>query len=242
MLFIPFSDRRLALDWVFIVDPALTGILLAGMACGWVWPRRARVAAISALAALAAYVGLCAWNHAEAQKRVERLAAERLGAEVQAVAALPMPPHAFRWRGLIRTAAEVHEAQLNLISGEVEWLIAHPALSTSSSVLPSTPERAALERIARFPTVRIRKAAENTEYTLADRQFEAVPGRSAYQLTMTLDSHGRLSASEFSDAHVLVRVTLYVLLIALAGLCARRWMRDEAAGLPDSRLESRLRG
>jgi inner membrane protein len=57
-LLLPFSDRRLTLDWTMVVDPLVTLPLLAGAV--WAWRRRARWrrALLVGLACSAAYVGL----------------------------------------------------------------------------------------------------------------------------------------------------------------------------------------
>ncbi len=84
-VFQPFSDLRVSLDLLFIVDLVFTGIVLAGI----VLSRRHRPAmARGALAALAMYVGFAAVLHARAEDAV-RTAAERNGVRVVAVAALP---------------------------------------------------------------------------------------------------------------------------------------------------------
>jgi membrane-bound metal-dependent hydrolase YbcI (DUF457 family) len=81
----PFSDARLSLDLLFVVDLVFTGIVVAGIA----WSRggrggRARVA----MASLAVYVGFAALLHGRAVDLV-RDAALRSGVRVVTVSALP---------------------------------------------------------------------------------------------------------------------------------------------------------
>jgi inner membrane protein len=80
----PFSDARFALDLLFIVDLAFTGIIVAGIALSRGNPFRAR----AALAVLTAYVGFAAILHAGAREAV-REAALRYGVKVVSAQALP---------------------------------------------------------------------------------------------------------------------------------------------------------
>ena len=84
----PFSDTRLSLDLLFVVDLVFTGIVVAGIA----FSRggrdgRARVA----MASLAVYVGIAALLHGRAVDIV-RDAAVRSGVRVVTVSALPQLP------------------------------------------------------------------------------------------------------------------------------------------------------
>jgi len=87
-LLLPFSDARLSLDILFVVDLVFTGILLAGIALSRRDPLRAR----ASIAALAAYVGIAALFHAGARDAV-RDAALRDGVKVVSAQALPMLPY-----------------------------------------------------------------------------------------------------------------------------------------------------
>ncbi len=87
-LFLPFSDARLSLDILFVVDLVFTGIVVAGLAGS----RRASGRARAATAVLAAYVGVAALFHAGARDAV-REAALREGMKVISVQALPVLPY-----------------------------------------------------------------------------------------------------------------------------------------------------
>ena len=81
----PFSDVRLSLDLLFVVDLVFTGIILAGIALS----RNGRAgSARIALAVLAGYVGVAALLHARAVDMV-RDAAVRHGVPVVSAQALP---------------------------------------------------------------------------------------------------------------------------------------------------------
>lgn len=84
----PFSNARLSLDLLFVVDLVFTGIVVAGIA----WSRGGRAGrARVAMASLAVYVGIAATLHARAVDLV-RDAAARSGVPVVAASALPRLP------------------------------------------------------------------------------------------------------------------------------------------------------
>jgi len=84
----PFSDARLSLDLLFVVDLVFTGIVVAGIA----WSRGGRAGgARVAMASLAVYVGVAALLHGRAVDLV-RDAAVRAGVRVVTVSALPQLP------------------------------------------------------------------------------------------------------------------------------------------------------
>jgi hypothetical protein len=232
MPLMPFSDRRFALDWVYIIDPALFGILLLAIVA--TWRRKALAAPVARLGLSLAilYVGLCGVNHAVALDRVGALARERLGtARLRDVAAFPMYPSVLQWRGMIDAGDEVHEVRLSLFGGEPEWLDAWPSARLVERQVPRTRDKEAFDRLARFPGAFVREVPGGTEFRFSDRQFQHVPGRSIYELTMVVDGAGRVVSQEFSDAHVPARLALYLLLILLAVFSARRWLREEAIAI-----------
>jgi len=84
----PFSDARLSLDLLFVVDLLFSGIVIAGIA----WSRGGRAdRARIAMASLAVYVGIAALLHGRAVDLV-RDAAVRSGVRVVAASALPQLP------------------------------------------------------------------------------------------------------------------------------------------------------
>jgi hypothetical protein len=84
----PFSDARLSLDLLFVVDLVFTGIVVAGIA--WSRGGKARGARV-AMASLAVYVGIAALLHGRAVDLV-RDAAVRSGVRVVTASALPQLP------------------------------------------------------------------------------------------------------------------------------------------------------
>ncbi len=112
MLMAPFSDRRAAMDMVFIIDPLLTACLLLPLLAAIRMKRRRRLLAASALALMIAYLGLCAWQH---QRALDLLAQAR--PDALARHALPLPFSPFHWQ-LIATYQDHYErAGINLMPG-----------------------------------------------------------------------------------------------------------------------------
>ncbi len=96
MFLSPISSARFALDWTFILDAALSGLLVLGLAGVRAVSRRSfprsRVAARASLLAATAYVGLCAVRHAQAVRLGEALAPR-----ASSRAAIPQPGSPDRW-------------------------------------------------------------------------------------------------------------------------------------------------
>ncbi|MDX8405563.1 MAG: metal-dependent hydrolase [Mariprofundus sp.] len=93
MLLAPLSDWRAAMDLVFIIDPLLSGCLLAPLILGLLWKSRRRLLAVLALTLMTTYVGITAYAHQQAVAM-----ARSAQPDAQSVAALPMPFSPFRWQ------------------------------------------------------------------------------------------------------------------------------------------------
>ena len=119
-IFQPFSDARVSLDLLFIVDLAFTGIIVAGILLSRYRPSRAR----AALAVLAAYVGFAAFLHLRAED-VVRQAAVRHGVPVVSSWALPR-------LGEIRSVPDVLPGRRAEAAVEPRGKLSIPALSAIS--------------------------------------------------------------------------------------------------------------
>jgi inner membrane protein len=94
MFFSPLSWHRYALDWVFIIDPFFTGILLAAAVAALLVRRRSRAIAAIGLVWLTGYIGLCGWLHHEV---LARWRLREPGIPADRLAAIPQPLSPFRW-------------------------------------------------------------------------------------------------------------------------------------------------
>jgi inner membrane protein len=105
MFWAPVSRTRYSLDWVFILDPFFTGIVLVSLVLSLIRrDRERRIAAVGA-GLLCAYIAFCAVLHARALAIWKRMDAPPAGAEV---AVLPQFLSPFRWLGLSEQGNEIH--------------------------------------------------------------------------------------------------------------------------------------
>jgi len=106
VLFYPLSYRRFELASVFIVDLALTGILLAPLVLELFPPLRdkGRLVARLALGLAVCYIGLCLSLRAAADRLLDR---ERLGRPVSFQYVFPEPLGPLRWRGVLKSGDEI---------------------------------------------------------------------------------------------------------------------------------------
>jgi inner membrane protein len=107
MFLVPVSRARYSLDWVFILDPILTGTATVSLAAALLWRRRGRTIAAAGTALLAAYVGFCALQHHRAIEAWRRIDSPGPGVRI---AVLPQFLSPFRWLGLADRPDSVHAA------------------------------------------------------------------------------------------------------------------------------------
>jgi len=107
MFWIPFSRRRYALDWVFILDPFFTGIMSVTLLAATIFRSKGRLISTIGGAVLGGYVILCAALHSEALRAWQRIDGSPPRTKV---AVLPQFLSPFRWLGLSDRANEIHVA------------------------------------------------------------------------------------------------------------------------------------
>jgi len=92
----PLSRQRFSLDWIFIIDPYFTAILLAGAIIALTAPRWGARVGAGCLGATALYLLTCALYHHQALSLAQQVL-RASHPEVQTVAALPQPFSCRRW-------------------------------------------------------------------------------------------------------------------------------------------------
>jgi len=117
MIFAPFSDRRFGWGTTFIIDLAITSLLVAGLVASTLWPRSKLPAGI----ALALVIG---WIGVGAVGRGEAIAAARAWAAANGIAAVevdaaPRPASPFNWTAIVFDGEQYHYAHLNTRRDEV---------------------------------------------------------------------------------------------------------------------------
>ena len=161
MFFVPVTRARYALDWVFILDPYLTGIASLALLAAVVWRGRGRTIAASGTALLAAYIGFCAVQHQRALRTWKRIDTPPPGSKI---AVLPQFLSPFRWLGLTDRPGEVHAAFFDV--GPFARGVPNPRpperyseiLKSLSDFYPP-PERAVLLRFVKPPETSLLAAA-----------------------------------------------------------------------------------
>ena len=104
LLFWPFSQRRISWDFISIIDPIYTAILIAGVI--WASTSRRGRPAIIALLLSTAYMGFGAWQHHRALQLQRAIAASR-GHAVVSGRAMPTLANLFVWRSVYRSDGDL---------------------------------------------------------------------------------------------------------------------------------------
>jgi inner membrane protein len=153
MFLIPFSRRRFALDWVFILDPYFTVIVSVTLLAATIFRPRGRLISAIGSGVLALYVLLCGVLHSAAARAWHRMDAPPPGTKV---AVLPQFLSPFRWLGLSDRGNEIHVAFFDI--GPFAKGVASPRpperisqiFSSLSDYYPP-PERARIQRYGKPP-------------------------------------------------------------------------------------------
>ena len=150
------------------------------------------------LLALLAYLGFCATAHRNALRQVEQFAADH-GLRVERVGALPLPPSAAHWDGLIRTPDGVYQMNLRLGSGNpgTEPLVyrffpdAPPNQYTEAA--RRLPKVQVYLWFARFPVFRFADHGDRKVLEISDLRFFGRAGRRApFTFRVTFDAAGHV--------------------------------------------------
>ncbi len=109
----PVSRKKYALDWLFIIDPYLTGLLIIGAgsalwSAGW-----GRQVGIICLTLAGAYFLVCGFFHHQALKLAREVYGPGVASEVK-IAALPQPLSCRRWQLLAAVPGEVRQTLVQL--------------------------------------------------------------------------------------------------------------------------------
>jgi inner membrane protein len=203
MLLWPFSMRRVTLDWLWTVDPTLTGILIGGVLAAYWLRRYPRMVAKASIALAFSYILLCGGLHWAARQAVAAEAVAQDIEGIQKVAVVPAPFVPLKWTGVVETEDTWFQAYVELGSArsadikftEVPKLTAHDgraALGASDN--PPLRERAQLyEWFARFPVVTVERDAGGQVVKFYDLRFN-LPGvgeaQRPYDLIVRLDATG----------------------------------------------------
>ncbi len=212
--FMPFSDRWVALDIEFIIDPIILAILILGLVLPSLFrmiseeigerkKRRGRVGAVVSLLLI-----VCLWMVRDFNHRVavQKLSAFMYrGENPIAVYALPRPANPFAWVGIVETAKAYYSLKVDrsfsvprLNTAEVFYKPEESALLRAAQ--ESTTGKTFLE-FARLPIYSTAPEGENTQVTIRDLRFaSATRPRAGFAAKIVVSKDLTVVSQKFSFA------------------------------------------
>jgi inner membrane protein len=216
MILSPLSSRRFTLDWVFIIDPFLTGIFLFFSIAIFIWQPKSRSLARFSLTFAGVYICLCAASHFWALS-LARTHAARQELKAETIAALPQPLSPFHWANFIVTSNKIHRGLVNLLGSQQRipppdgkvfsrvWAQYQPAQSLNYRSWERYEDSDWVKRalnldgvktflwFARFPVIRYEKSSdEYHRVTFFDLRFAALKERKPFMYEVLFNSAGEV--------------------------------------------------
>jgi inner membrane protein len=192
--FWPFSGKWHALDIVFIVDPWITGTLVAGLVAMRFTPRKTLVLAVC-MAVLVSYWGGRMYLHGWAKRSFEKQYPDAFS-----VGAFPAPVNPFRWRMVAQARDAYWAGWYNIVDGEWDGLEMYPR--TPSDEITKKARQAPVVRMflkfARYPLVTYEKSGDDWLVRFRDMRFSFSEGHSGFVATAVVRPDGTVSRGEFS--------------------------------------------
>ncbi|MFZ5453978.1 MAG: metal-dependent hydrolase [Thermodesulfobacteriota bacterium] len=109
----PLSRRKFTLDWIFIIDPYFTFLLLAGALVALISPDWGRRAGAACLAGACVYLLICGYYHHQALN-LARQVFQQEAKDGATVAALPQPFSCRRWQLIAAQSRGIKQALVQL--------------------------------------------------------------------------------------------------------------------------------
>lgn len=200
--FLPFSARWYAWDIMFIVDPALIGLLILTLGV----PALLRMVSeevgarghsklYGAIAALCCLVGLWGLRDVCHRRALTMMDGRTYGQEgAWNIGAFPSPMDPFRWNGVVETPTALFMLPVDTLSTNVDAENAEPFPKAESSPLFNAALKTRTMGIfmdfARFPLTEIFPSDEGGMVRVRDLRF-AFPGdaQTGFSVTVTLDKN-----------------------------------------------------
>jgi len=104
----PFTRSKFSLDWIFIIDPFFTALVVVGASAALWSAGRGRTLAAVCLSLAGVYILLCGFYHHQALNLARRVFQTQ--ATAATLAALPQPFSPWRWQLLAMTPQETRQA------------------------------------------------------------------------------------------------------------------------------------
>ena len=175
-LFAPLSAERFSLDWMFIIDPIFTGILLLLLFLGKRMKRHARSFALAGAVFVVSYLLVEMASHSVAQNRIAQAAKEQ-GVEAVRVSALAQPLSIFRWMGLVQTNDTVYVTHFSLFNSREPPVFRKFPQAGDRFVASAmqTEEAMWFMKFARHPLVQSQEDGQKWIVEMRDLQFSFDP-------------------------------------------------------------------
>jgi membrane-bound metal-dependent hydrolase YbcI (DUF457 family) len=116
-IFSPIIPTRYSLDWMFIIDPFFTGILLLTLLLGKTLPKQKRLFVQGGGILVAAYIGVEIVSHSIALGKIDEAVRSEKVTPLR-VSALPQPLSIFRWMGLVQTEDGVMQTFFSVLQSD----------------------------------------------------------------------------------------------------------------------------
>jgi len=191
MLFFPLSAKRYALDWVFILDPVYTAILLVGLILGWRQPDRSSRYARASLIALVVYVAMAGVGQQVALGRFRDDLATH-GIRPSQIGIFPELPGVLRWRGVAEEGVTLYESRRALWDRSRSRLESYRNEVSDGALarVAQLDEVQAYLRFARFPWVTVNTSNPGRVLEIRDLRFGSYGRRESFLLRVTVDRVG----------------------------------------------------
>jgi len=192
--FWPLSHKWHALDIVFILDPWITGTLVAGLVAMRFTPKRALVLAIC-MAVLVSYWGGRAFLHGWAGRSFKAQYPDAFS-----IGAFPAPVNPFRWRMVARTTDGYWAGWYNIADGEWDSLEAYPNVPYDKTIMKArqAPVARMFLKFARYPRVTYEKEGDVWLVRFRDLRFSFSDRHPGFVTTVEVRPDGTVSRGEFS--------------------------------------------
>jgi inner membrane protein len=199
MALAPLSWRRFALDWVFIVDFVLSGIVATGLLLGQVWRGLRTPIARMALAGLALYLGVAGLGHLGAVRGWGAWLEGR-GLRPQSVAAVPVLGSPLIWKGLAETDEALYEGAIAVFpGGNLEPVrYAKPEGNAFIARAEGVAEVEVYRAFARFLWVRYLREGLNHIVEFTDLRYGSRREINGMTLQVVLDGSASVRAVNFN--------------------------------------------
>jgi hypothetical protein len=211
-LFCPFSNKRIAFDWLPSIDPWILAILIAAIALPELLhlvsseigakPKKPRgqIGAIIGLALMVVYIGVRATLHSNVLAMLQSRTFH--GETPRRAAAFPETLSLFTWHGIVETERALDEITVDVTAGssfdpDSSLRNYKPESSPALDAARKTEAAAKFLSFARFPKASVEKTEAGFTVTLRDLRYVAT-GETQHEIAavIELDPAAKVTSQE----------------------------------------------